>query len=493
MMITLTELIVLLPVLIISVTVIVILLSVAYNRNNLLHATLTIVGLCLAIASSLEVLWHHHNVYNVCQLICIDKFSVLYTILILISSALSGMLAYKWLLRYPNNCGDEFYILLLISSIGGVLLTATNHLVMLFVGIELLSLPLFGLVGYSFCNKDSLEASIKYIVLSGVSSAFLLLGMALVYASTGCLLFTEINKLLLISSFHACSYQQSMLLVGISIMMVGFGFKLSFVPFHLWVPDVYQGAPYPVSMYLATSSKVAIISALMRFFLMFPDQYSEIFHIFLSSVACCSILFGNMLAIQQSSIKRVLAYSSIAHTGYLLIGLIVLKKNCIVAEAIGVYLISYLIANIGVFSIVGIMSNMCDRDADSLYLYRGLFWKKPMLSVLFSIMLLSLVGMPMTLGFIGKFYLFILGISDKLWVFLIFMGIGSVIGMLYYFKIMINLYVRPSGKIYFLHSSSILLNWCSTIEGMIAIILTFFILFLGIYPQPIMYCLRLLL
>lgn len=485
MIITIKEVMALLPILILGITVITILLSIAYNRNNFFHAVLTIVGLCSAMIS-LVIIWNYQDTYNFCELIYIDNFVIFYTMLILISSTLSVFLAYKWLLRYLNNRIDEFYLLLLVSSIGGILLTMTNHLVILFLSLELLSLPLFGLIGYSLFNKYSLEASIKYIVLSGVSSSFFLLGIALVYIDTGCLLFTDINQSLLMS--RSVWLYQPVLVVGLCIMMISFGFKLSCVPFHLWTPDVYQGASYPVSMYLATSNKIAIISILIRFFLIFPNQYNEIFHIFFSGIACFSILFGNIMAVQQSSIKRVLAYSSIVHTGYLLIGLIVLKKNPIVFESIGIYLISYLIANIAIFSIIGIISNeneINNEDADGLYLYQGLFWKQPILSVIFTIVLLSLAGMPMTVGFIGKFYLFTLGISDQLWCLTICMIIGSVIGMFYYLKIMISLYLRPKGNVR-LYSTAVA-HWMFTSEGVIVLIFTFFVLFLGLYPQPMIF------
>lgn len=490
MVTSLKELVILSPILIISITVIVVLFSIAYERNHFLHAALAIIGLILSMIS-LRVVWGYHNVCNIFELIYIDNFSVLYAMLILISSILSGILAYNWLLRYQGNRSDEFYLLLLISNIGGVLLTITNHLVILFIGLELLSLPLFGLIGYSFFKKYSLEASIKYIVLSGVSSSFLLLGMAFIYADTGCLLFTEINQLLLKS--RSIFLYQPMLFVGVVMMMVGFGFKLSFVPFHLWAPDVYQGSSYPVSMYLSNSSKIAVIAALLRFVFIFPDQYDEIFHVFLSCIACCSIFFGSLMAVQQNSIKRILACSSIAHTGYLFIGLIVLKTNPIVVESIGIYLISYLIANIGIFGIIGVMSNesRINEDVDSLFLYKGLFWKQPILSIMFTIIILSLAGIPMTLGFVGKFYLFMLGIGSQLWYLVIFMGIGSIIGIFYYLKIMMNLYLRPSGKMC-LHST-IISNWISTYEGIIVIIFTFLILFLGLYPQPIIYYMHLFL
>lgn len=484
MVINLKELILLLPIIIIGITVILVLLSVAYQRNKFLHAIYTMFGLCVSIMS-LGVVWRYRVIDNVYQLICVDNFSILCTALILISSVFSGILAYQWLSRYPNDRCDEFYLLLLISNVGGVLLTATNHLVILFVGIELLSLPLFGLIGYSIFNKYSLEASIKYVVLSGISSSFFLLGIAFIYIKTGCLLFTEIHQSLLI--YQSVWLYQPMLIIGIGMMMVGFGFKLSFVPFHLWTPDVYQGSSYPVSMYLTTSIKFAVISSLIRFFLVFPNQYNEIFHIFLSIIACCSILFGSIMATQQNSIKRILAYSSIVHVGYVLIGMTVLKESSIVLESVFVYFIGYMIANIAIFSVIGIMSNeyCINEDVDSLLLYRGLFWKKPILSILCTIILLSLAGMPITLGFIGKFYLFMLGISSKLWFLIIFMSIGSVISIFYYLKIMINLYTRPMKNIC-MYSDTVS-NWMYTFEGGIIIICTICVLFLGMYPQPMIH------
>lgn len=487
MVITLQEIIAVLPIIIIGVIIIIILLSLAYRRNQLFHAGLTIFGLFLSILS-FGILWHYQDVCNVFPCVCINKHTIFYGILVLSSSLMSSILSYKWLLRYPSNHCDEFYLLLLISSMGGVLLVVTNHLAILFIGMELFSLPLFGLIGYYIINKFSLEASIKYIILSGVSSSFLLLGMALVYVETGCLSFTQINQSLLI--VKSVFLYQPVLILGLSIMLIGFGIKLSFVPFHLWTPDVYQGAPYPISMYLITSGKVAIVSVLTRFFLVFSEQYNEIFNIFLSGVACGSILLGNLMAVYQNSIKRILAYSSISNTGYLLIGLIILKKYPIVLESMGVYFISYLIANIGIFSVISLISNIYNntyREADSLMLYQGLFWKNPTLSIFFTTMLLSLAGIPMTLGFIGKFYLFMLSVNSQLWYLIFFMIISSIIAIFYCFKIMIHLYLYPKKHI-FCPESTIFINWICTIEGVIICISSFLILFLGIYPQPIIYC-----
>ncbi|URJ26001.1 NADH-quinone oxidoreductase subunit NuoN [Blochmannia endosymbiont of Camponotus sp.] len=491
MLMTWTQIILLLPVLIIGMTIVIIMLSIAYRRNLFLHTSLTIFGFSLAIVS-IGLVWDQ-KARDILQLMCVDNFSILYIILVLVSGLSSSVLAYKWLLIYPSKNRDEFYLLLLISSIGGILLATTNHLVILFLGMELISLPLFGLIGYSFFKKFSLEASIKYIILSGVSSSFILFGIALIYAATGFLSFTSISQLL---RLHIIASNQSILIstIGLGMMMVGFGFKLSLVPFHLWTPDIYQGAPSSISLYLTTSSKIATISVLIRLFMVFPNQYNKVFCIFLSGIACCSVLFGNLMAIKQDNIKRVLAYSSIAHTGYVLIGVIaVLQANPIALETIGIYLVSYVLTSIGVFGIISIMSVFYaneDTDVDSLFLYRGLFWHRPMLSVLFTITILSLAGIPMTLGFIGKFYLFVLGIDSKLWWLTIFIAMSSVISIFYYLRIIINLYLNPINRLNINFDS--LSNWSVTPDGIIVIIVSFSILFLGLYPKPLIYFMHLI-
>lgn len=486
MMITWGQIIALLPILIIGTTIVIIMLSISYNRNQFKHAMFTIVGLILSGLSALSVIWKHQGTQHVTQLIYIDNFSVLYTVLILIASVASSILVYRWLLYYPTDRRDEFYLLLLLSSMGGVILTITDHLVMLFLGIELISLPLFGLVGYSVFQKSSIESSIKYIILSGISSSFFLFGIALIYAETSCLSFSGIKEILLIcnNDYRNNVLQQSMLLqvTGLMMMMVGFSFKLSLVPFHLWIPDVYQSSSVSVSMYLATSSKIAIISVLIRFLLILPNQYYQIFYIFLSGSACCSMLFGSIMATQQNNIKRILAYSSITNSGYLLVALITPNENLLITqEVIGIYLISYLFSSIGAFGIVNIITTF-DNKSDTLSVYRGLFWREPILSIVFTIIILSLAGLPITLGFIGKFYLLLIGISNKLWLFIIIMIISSVISMLYYLKIIINLYVSPIQHYNF--DCNYTGNWCYSPNGIMIILSSVVVLVFGLYPQP---------
>lgn len=229
---------------------------------------------------------------------------------------------------------------MLIAALGGILLAGANHLAALFLGIELISLPLFGLVGYAFRQKRSLEASIKYTILSAVASSFLLFGMALVYANSGNLSFLALGKSLTDGMLH-----EPLLLAGLGLMIVGLGFKLSLVPFHLWTPDVYQGAPAPVSTFLATASKIAIFGVVMRLFLYMPVGDSEAVRVVLGLIAFASIIFGNLMALSQTNIKRLLGYSSISHLGYLLVALIALQSGEMSMEAVGVYLAGYLFSS----------------------------------------------------------------------------------------------------------------------------------------------------
>ncbi|MGL9769420.1 MAG: NADH-quinone oxidoreductase subunit NuoN [Sodalis sp. (in: enterobacteria)] len=475
MTITFQQLIALLPLLIIGLTVVVLMLCIAWRRNHFINITLTIIGLSLALLS----LWfvHQNGPMDVTPLICVDGFAVFYTGLVVVASLATTMLAYTWLVGYPGN-RDEFYLLVLIAAMGGILLASANHLAALFLGIELISLPLFGMVGYAFRQKHSLEASIKYTLLSALASSFLLFGMALVYAQTGQLSFTAIaqafNKNIMLT--------QPMLLAGFGMMLVSFGFKLSLVPFHLWTPDVYQGAPAPVLIFLATASKIAIFAVIMRLFLYVPITHSDAVRLVLTIIASASILFGNLMALNQNNIKRMLGYSSIAHFGYLLLGLITVHGHTLALETVGVYLTGYLFASFGAFGVLILMSSpYSSRDVDSLYSYQGLFWYSPLLSFILTVMMMSLAGLPMTLGFIGKFYVIALGVHNKLVWLTGAVAAGSAIGLFYYLRIMISLYLSPPENLCRDMSS----NWILTPGGVVLFISSLLVLLLGLYPQPL--------
>jgi len=474
MTITPHQLIALLPLLIVGLTVVVVMLSIAWRRNHFVNATLTVVGLNLALLSLYFV--GQVGAMDVTPLLRVDGYSMFYTALVMLASLATCTFAYPWLVGFPDN-KDEFYLLVLIAALGGIVLASANHLASLFIGIELLSLPLFGLIGYAFRQKRSLEAALKYTILSAAASSFLLFGIALIYADSGNLSFVALGQSLTDSMIH-----EPLLLVGLGMMIIGLGFKLSLVPFHLWTPDVYQGAPAPVSTFLATASKIAIFGVIMRLFMYAPVTDSEAVRTVLAMIAFVSILFGNLMAISQSNIKRLLGYSSIAHLGYLLVALIAVKDHQLSLETSGVYLAGYLFSSLGAFGVVSLMSSPYrGPDADSLYSYRGLFWHRPVLSAVMTVMMLSLAGIPMTLGFIGKFYVIASGVSAHLWWLTGAVVAGSAIGLYYYLRVTVSLYLSPPE----LHTRDTPANWAFTAGGVVVLISAILVLLLGVYPQPL--------
>ncbi|CDH08164.1 NADH-quinone oxidoreductase subunit NuoN [Xenorhabdus bovienii] len=474
MTITSEQLIALLPLLIVGLTVVVVMLSIAWRRDHLINFTLTVIGLNLALLSLYFV--GQQEPMDVTPLIHVDRFAMFYTGLVLIASLATTTFAYSWLENYPDN-KEEFYLLVLIAAVGGILLSSANHMASLFIGIELITLPLFGLIGYAYRQKRSLEASIKYMLLSAAASSFLLFGIALLYAESGDLSFASLGRNLSDSQLH-----EPLILAGLGMMLVGLGFKLSLVPFQLWTPDVYQGAPAPVSTFLATASKVAIFAVIMRLFLEAPVAESETLRIVLTVMAIASILFGNLLALTQSNIKRLLGYSSIAHLGYLLVVLVAIRSHTLAEETAGIYLAGYLFASIGAFGVVSLMSSPYrGPDADSLYSYRGLFWHKPILSAVMTIIMLSLAGIPLTFGFIGKFYVIATAVEAKLWWLTGAVVLGSAIGLYYYLRVMVSLYL-PAPKTLNRDTPS---NWALTSGGIVVLISGLLVLILGIWPQPV--------
>ena len=302
---TAAQLLALLPLLLTTGAMVALMLAIAWKRCDDTAFVVTITGLNLALFSLPIVMAQGDQ--GVTPLLQVDSYAVFYMGLVLIGALATCTFGRSWLKGYPDN-REEFYLLVLIAALGGILLANANHLAALFLGIELISLPLFGLVGYAFRQKRSLEASIKYTILSAAASSFLLFGMALVYAQSGNLSFVALGKSLGDGMLH-----EPLLLAGLGMMIVGLGFKLSLVPFHLWTPDVYQGAPAPVSTFLATASKIAIFGVVMRLFLYAPVGDSEAVRVVLGIIAFASIIFGNLMALSQTNIKRLLGYSSISH------------------------------------------------------------------------------------------------------------------------------------------------------------------------------------
>ena len=473
---TSAELITLLPLIILSAGVVANMLVVAFYRNHRLTMVLSLVVLALAFLSLAVA--SSSTSPQVTTLLTLDRYALFYMGLLLATTFATVGLSYGYFkVRQGNR--EEFYILLLLGTLGAAVLVASTHFASFFLGLEILSVALYALIAYPRFRGHSLEAGLKYLILAGASAAFLVFGMALIYAGTGTLEFSRIASLFQstlpgVSSIWA--------LAGLGMLVVGMGFKLAVVPFHLWTPDVYEGAPAPVSGFVATVSKGAVVALLLRFFLQLDfSSHSSLFLVF-SLIAVASMCIGNLLALFQTNVKRILAYSSIAHLGYLLVAF--LASGALALTAVAFYLVAYFVTTLGAFGVITVVSGE-ERDADRIEDFRGLFWHHPWLGGVFTAMLLSLAGIPLTAGFIGKFYLVLAGVGSALWLLVVVLVLTSGIGLFYYLRVILPLYEQPSAEEPVRLTPSI-----PVVGGMVVAALTLLLVWLGVLPAHLMEMIR---
>ena len=461
-----------LPLIILAGVSILIMLLIAVKRSYNLSFTLSLIGFSAAFISLFFI--SNDLPQNISNFLIIDNYAVFFIGLLIAASFTVSLLSYSNLKRYSGN-REEYYILLLIATLGSLVLVCSNNLVSFFLGLEVLSISLYILIAYTREFKKSLEAGIKYLILAAASSAFLLFGMALLYAECGTMSFTGISMSL--KSVGATP----LVLTGFGMMIVGIGFKLAVVPFHMWTPDVYEGASSPVTAFIATVSKGGMFALLLRFFISLNGfQYHSILLIF-SIISIASMIGGNLLALFQRNVKRILAYSSIAHLGYLLVAFI--SGNSLTVEAVTFYLVAYFITIIGAFGIVTILSGK-DKEAEELDDYKGLFWRRPLIAAVFTAMLLSLAGIPLTAGFIGKYLLLAAGIGSTLWLLSIILVLSSVIGLFYYLRIITAMYSKTD-------EGEENKSPAFSLGGSIALaFLTLFLVWFGVFPSGLIAMIR---
>ena len=460
-----------LPLLITAATAVLVMLSIAIRRQHDFNATMTVIGLNLALFS--VPFAHAAGPQLITPLLQMDGHASFFIGLVLFATLACSTLMHAYLKGYDGN-KEEMYLLLALSALGAIVLIMSRHLVSLFIGLELLSIPVYGLVAYTFRNKRSLEGGIKYLVLSAAASAFMLFGMALLYAESGAMNFGALGAQLatagIISPFA---------LAGFAMILMALAFKLSLAPFHLWTPDVYEGAPAPVGAYLATVSKVAVFAVLLRLFVEVPVAHTGIWVNLLAGLAFLSIAVGNLLALNQSNLKRLLGYSSIAHFGYLLVAII--AGGALSLEAINMYLLTYVVTTIGAFGVVALTSSpYTGKDADAIFDYRGLFWRRPYLTAVLTVMMLSLAGIPFTAGFIGKFYIAAIGVDAHLWWLLGALVVGSAIGLFYYLRVVVALFMPTPG----MRRMEAETFWGVRLGGIMVIAMAALMFLLGVYPEP---------
>ncbi len=457
------------PLLIVAATSVAVLLAIAIRRNHAVAFGLTLAGLAASFCSTFFT-----PPSQVTQLLLIDRYALFFMGLLTAASFSITLSAYGYLAAREGN-KEEFYVLLLVATLGAMALAASGHFASLFLGIEILSVALYGLIAYLRERPLPLEAGIKYLVLAGSSSAFLAFGIALVYADLGALDFAKVAQLLAAQR----SMNLELLLPGTVLILTGIGFKLALAPFHMWTPDVYEGAPTPVTAFVATVSKGGMFALLLRYFSQSGANRFPRLLLVLSIIAIASMLAGNLLALFSSNVKRILAYSSIAHMGYLLVALEASSR--LGTNAVAFYLVAYFAMTLGAFGVVTVLSS-AQRDADQLDDYRGLFWRRPVLALVFTAMLLSLAGIPLTAGFLAKFYIVAAGVASQAWLLILILVITSTIGLFYYLRVVTALYQQPVSDVQVPEPLPRRAPGLSLVLAVLTVLLVWF----GVYPTPLL-------
>ena len=443
-----------LPEMILGVTAIILMVFDSYKPGRLrTTGIISIIGI-LTAGYALVLLWNtpiaSENAFN--GMIATDGLRLSFSLVFLFVTAITILISSVWVER-ENVPAGEYHAMLLFAAVGMLFMASGNDLVIIFLGLETLSIATYVMAGLRKNDLRSNESAMKYFILGSYASGFLLYGMALVYGATGTTNITEIAAKVGDPNFPA------LLLVGGAMLLVGFGFKIAAAPFHVWAPDVYEGAPTPVTAFMAAGPKAAGFASFIRIFVIgFPliagAQASELLHTTwvtaLAFMAIATITIGNVAAIVQNNVKRMLAYSSISHAGYALVGFLGAGVATTVAardeaiSAVAFYMLTYAVTNLGAFAVVTLLAQKNDRRTE-FEDYNGIGFKSPILAFTLSLFMLSLLGLPLTAGFIGKVLVFrpALQTGDTLLTVLVIIAvINSAISAYYYLRLIVVMFFK---------------------------------------------------
>jgi len=417
-------------------------------------------------------------------MIAVDPFAVFFKSLTAICALIIILFSmYSMEVQTTVKRMAEYYALLLTMTLGMFLMAGATNLLMIVLAMELTSYSSYILAGYTKEATDSSEASLKYIIYGATSSGVMLYGISILFGLSGAMNYAGMNHAL---ALNAPNYYA--LLIATIFIVVGFGYKISAVPFHFWTPDVYEGAPITITAFLSVASKAAGFALMMRFFKVIfidttilalpPGTWVSLYHFdwnkLLVILSVLTMTLGNLVAVWQDNLKRLLAYSSIAHAGYMLMGVVLLSDKGIAAVLI--YFIMYLFMNLGAFFVVMLVANK--TGSEDISAYRGLGYRSPVLGVAMALFLVSLTGLPPTAGFVGKFYLFA-AVLDAKWIWLAVVGaINTVVSLYYYARVLRYMFLRDPED----HSEHLPLRW---IEVLMLLALAIPTLFFGLYFTPI--------
>lgn len=400
----------------------------------------------------------------------VDGFSVMLTMLFGAIVVLVSMVLYDYLRREDLE-GTEYYVLVMMSAAGAIVMASANDLIVMFLGLEVLSLAVYVLAAMDSRRIQSQEAGMKYFVLGALSSAIFLYGIALTYGATGSTNLVSISEFL----STVVVFEDALLLAGFALLLVGFGFKVAAVPFHSWAPDVYQGAPTPVVGFMASAVKAAAFAGLLRVFYLTFIDYRTDWQPVIYALAILTLIFGSLFAIVQTDLKRMLAYSSIAHAGFLLVGVQAATEEG--TASVLFYLVAYAFMVIGTFSVVTVITGASDSHT-SLADVRGLGRARPALAFAFTVFLLGQAGIPFTTGFVAKFYVIGAAAEARSYWLAIIAMLSAVVAAFLYLRIMVNVWLEA-------HPDT---DHRVSVPKGIAVVVTLtlaFTLVFGIWPQPL--------
>ena len=416
------------PLYIISASIVILMLVTAFFRNHKVAACLSILGIALAFTT----IFHHCSCLPewAWTLVMMDNTAWFFVGLTLASALFINIFSYYYFEKH-DELKEEFYILFNTAILGTLVMVTYKHFISFFLGLELLSIPLYVMVAYTRKNPKSIEAAIKYLTLAGASTATMLFGMALLYAAAGSMDIYNIGEY-----FKVANPVAPYALAGIGLFITSIGFKLALAPFHMWSPHVYQGSPSPVTTFLATIAKAGVIVFVIRLFNETGLMSYQPAYYLLVILAVLSMFTGNLLALKEQNVKRILAFSSIAHMGYLLIALIIGGKNG--NTAVMFYLASYFVTIIAAFGVISVLSGKVEPQV--IANFSGLYFKKPLLAMTMAVAFLSLIGMPLTAGFMAKFQVAFASAGSKEWFLLWMLIINSIISIYYYLRVITVLF-----------------------------------------------------
>ncbi len=461
------------PVLIIVAAALLILLLEVFlkkeNRNYLAYISLLFLVAC---AAGCVLFWNKAYSYFDGHLF-LDNLSLFFCFILVLATFLVILISMKYITLQNANYG-EYYALLLFALSGMTIMVSSRDLLVIFLGLEVLSISSYALAGLRREDEKSSEAAVKYFLLGSFASAFLVLGIALLY---GAVYSTSIASV--VEYFQTNGSMGPLALIGLGLVVVGFGFKIAVVPFHMWTPDVYQGAPTPITAFFSVGPKAVGFAVLLRIFVPYFEEalQSRAIFVLLWILAVLTMVVGNLIALRQTNVKRILAYSSIAHAGYLMVA--ILARN---DESLVFYLTAYLFMNIGAFAAV-IALGKKDHEYLELEDYKGIGFKYPWIGATFAIFLISLAGFPPTGGFLAKFYVFAAAVREDLIPLVIIGVLASLISVFYYLRIIVYMYMREP-------SYEVDINFENPALFLVLFLCLYGVLQLGIFPGNILVLIR---